>query len=64
MLDQQPWRKSKQSAANGGCVEMRRSADGVVEVRDSKDPTGPVLHFTEFEWAAFLDGAKKGEFDD
>jgi hypothetical protein len=31
---------------------------------DSKDPDGPVLMYTPSEWHAFLDGAKKGEFDD
>ncbi len=34
-----------------------------VALRDSKDPTGPVLIFTPGEWAAFLAGAKDGEFD-
>jgi hypothetical protein len=32
-------------------------------MRDSKDPNSPVLTFTHQEWAAFLDGAKRGEFD-
>ncbi|MCG5214675.1 DUF397 domain-containing protein [Streptosporangium sp. KLBMP 9127] len=31
-------------------------------MRDSKNPAGPVLRFTHGEWAAFLDGAKSGEF--
>jgi hypothetical protein len=62
-MTEQPWRKSKLSSAEGGCVEMRRTADDGVEVRDSKDPAGPVLSFTAFEWEAFLDGARKGEFD-
>jgi hypothetical protein len=38
--------------------------DGVIGVRDSKDPNGPILVFTVEEIAAFLDGAAKGEFDD
>jgi hypothetical protein len=33
-------------------------------MRDSKDPSGPVLTYTRIEWSAFLDGVKKGEFDD
>ncbi|MES9541388.1 DUF397 domain-containing protein [Actinomadura sp. NPDC000600] len=38
-----PWRKSTHSGSNGGdCVEMADAA-GVVAVRDSKDPDGPVL---------------------
>jgi hypothetical protein len=41
---------------------MRRSGDAI-EVRDSKDPDGAVLRYTSAEWAAWLDGAKKGEFD-
>jgi hypothetical protein len=56
------WIKSRMSSSQGQCVELRRSAGGV-EVRDSKDPEGPILGFTPREWAAWLDGAKKGEFD-
>lgn len=45
------------------CVEVA-IADGVVGLRDSKDgDRGPVLAFTEQEWASFLAGAKAGEFD-
>ncbi|QKG23441.1 DUF397 domain-containing protein [Actinomadura verrucosospora] len=37
------WRKSTHSGSNGGdCVELADAA-GVVAVRDSKDPDGPVL---------------------
>jgi hypothetical protein len=58
-----PWRKSTKSGGNGGqCVEVR-CHDGAIQVRDSKDPTGPVLGFTVAEWCAFIDGAKGGEFD-
>jgi hypothetical protein len=38
--------------------------NGMVAVRDSKDPDGPVLLYTRAEWRAFLHGAKAGEFDD
>lgn len=45
------------------CVEVAITAD-VIGVRDSKDDgRGPVLAFTPDEWAAFLNGAGKGEFD-
>jgi hypothetical protein len=58
-----PWRKSTKSGGNGGqCVEVRRDHDRV-EVRDSKDPAGPVLSFALAEWHAFLEGTTKGEFD-
>ncbi|GAB3054882.1 hypothetical protein GCM10027186_02400 [Micromonospora schwarzwaldensis] len=36
---------------------------GVVGVRDSKDPTGPVLTFTADAWRAFVrDGAGRDPF--
>jgi len=57
-----PWIKARRSGGNN-CVEMRRH-DGTIEVRDTKDNgTGPVLRFTRDELTAWLDGAKKGEFD-
>jgi hypothetical protein len=55
------WRKAVASGG-GGCVEVALVAGGVA-VRDSKDPDGPVLHYTDLEWRAFLHGAKNGEFD-
>lgn len=57
------WRKASASTGNGQCVELARTTDGVA-VRDSKDPDGAVLHFTHGEIAAWLSGAKGGEFDD
>lgn len=57
------WRKARSSVANGACVELV-AVSGMVAVRDSKDPDGPILRYTPAEWHAFLDGAKKGEFDD
>ena len=55
------WRKSSHSGSNG-CIEVAGSGDQVA-VRDSKDPSGPVLVFTPHEWRAFLDGVRDGEFD-
>lgn len=55
------WRISTRSGTEGNCVEVRK-ADGRVEVRDSKDRTGPVLSFTGDEWRAFMGGAKNDEF--
>jgi hypothetical protein len=63
MSNDTEWIKARASNSEGSCVEMRRRG-GVVEVRDSKDPDGGVLRYTPAEWAAWLDGAKKGEFDD
>lgn len=50
------------ASAGGDCVEVAPT-DGAIAVRDSKDPAGPVLLYTPTEWRAFLDGAKRGEFD-
>ena len=55
------WRKATKSNNNGACTEVR-AINGMIEVRDSKDPQGPTLRFTAEEWDAFLDGAKKDEF--
>ncbi|MEH1012422.1 DUF397 domain-containing protein [Micromonospora sp. CPCC 206060] len=49
------WRKSTRSGNNGGaCVEVADNLPGVVGVRDSKDPAGPVLVFAPAAWRAFL----------
>ncbi len=56
------WRKSTYSAESY-CVEAASTDDRIL-VRDSKDPSGPVLSFTPDEWFAFIEGVKVGEFDD
>jgi hypothetical protein len=37
-------------------------SEGQYFVRDSKVPDLPSLRFTAAEWAAFIDGVKRGEF--
>jgi len=56
------WRRST-LCADSGCVEVARK-DGLVAVRDSKDPGRGALSYTAAEWAAFIAGVKAGEFDD
>ena len=58
------WRKATASNPRGDCVELGRLASGAVAVRNSRDPHGPALVYTRAEIAAFLSGAKAGEFDD
>ncbi len=57
------WFKSSRSSANGQCVEVATNLPGVVAVRDTKSRDGGTLVFTDAEWAAFVAGAKDGEFD-
>jgi hypothetical protein len=47
----------------GSCVEVGRSPDGTVLVRDTKDSSRHALTFTNDEWDAFVAGVKAGEFD-
>lgn len=57
------WRKASASNNNGSCVEVMIT-DCDVLVRDTKDKgAGPIHKYTFAEWAAFLDGVRKGEFD-
>ena len=52
------WRKSARSGNQGNCVEVADNLPGIVGVRDSKDPTGPVLTFGPQAWKAFIDDVK------
>jgi hypothetical protein len=58
------WRKSTLCGQVGNCVEAAALTGGDVAMRSSRHPSGPALIFTRDEMAAFLAGAKSGEFDD
>ena len=57
------WRKSSRSnhGGEGDCVEIAGLRDEVA-LRDSKNPSGPVLAITRAEWRTFLGGIRAGEF--
>ncbi|WP_405084823.1 DUF397 domain-containing protein [Microbispora sp. NBC_01389] len=75
-LSRVTWRKSRRSGNGSNCVEIavgdaaeagtehKADARRLFLVRDSKNPDGPVLAFTQSEWDAFVGGVKDGEFDD
>ncbi|MEU8804860.1 DUF397 domain-containing protein [Spirillospora sp. NPDC048819] len=57
------WRKSSRSnGGEGGCVEVADNLPGVVAVRDSKDPDGPVLTFAAATWRGFVESVKDERF--
>jgi len=53
------WRTSTRSQAAGNCVEVRLH-NGTVQVRDTKDRTGPVLELTPAQWRDFVDEVVNG----
>ncbi|MEU5216069.1 DUF397 domain-containing protein [Streptomyces sp. NPDC020807] len=51
------WFKSSYSNGEGGnCVEVSPDFPGTVPVRDSKNPTGPVLVVPAAAWSVFVAG--------
>ncbi|MFC9977369.1 DUF397 domain-containing protein [Spirillospora sp. NPDC127200] len=55
------WRKSARSGEADACVEV---ADvGVVHLRDSKDPHGPMLSLSRGAWASLAASLKRGVHD-
>lgn len=53
------WRKSSYSnGGDGNCVEVADGFPGVVPVRDSKAPHGPVLLLSPTSWAGLIGFAR------
>jgi hypothetical protein len=63
-LDEVRWRRSRFSNPDGDGLEVAALPSGEVAVRNSRDPGAPVLIYTPAEMAAFISGARDGEFDD
>ncbi|MFE4374011.1 DUF397 domain-containing protein [Streptomyces sp. NPDC056835] len=60
------WSKSSYSDNGGQCVEVAANlADsrGIVPVRDSKNPSGPVLNVPAGAFASFVAGIKDKDGD-
>jgi Domain of unknown function (DUF397) len=57
------WRKSRHSNPSGNCVEIAELPDGAVAIRNSRFPGGPALICARPDFAAFLAGARDGDFD-
>ena len=58
------WFKSSYSSNGGNCVEVAvnlAASRGVVPVRDSKNPDGPVLDIPANAFSSFVAGVKAGE---
>lgn len=62
-LRQVRWQKSRYSNSQGSCVEMALLPGGDIAVRNSRDPNGQALIYTQAEIHALLQGAKNGDFD-
>lgn len=58
------WRTSSFSAPQGdNCVQVGVLDGSTCAVRNSKNPAGPAVVYTQAEWEAFVSGVKAGEFD-
>jgi hypothetical protein len=57
------WLKSSHSENGGACVEWApndASVSGMISVRDSKAPSGPILRFPVSAFSPFVAGVKDG----
>ena len=58
------WQKSSFSGnGNNNCVEMASLPTGEIAVRNSRDPNGPTLIYTQAEVDALIRGVRNGDFD-
>ncbi len=62
MSESLAWRKSSFSGGQGNCVEVAAGLPGVVAIRDSKNPDGPVLTVPGPDWTTFVESVKQGHF--
>ena len=60
-LSRAAWRKSSHSGQDGNCVEIATNLPGIVAMRDSKNPHGPVLRFTRTDWSVIILAMRAGK---
>ncbi|ELP65098.1 DUF397 domain-containing protein [Streptomyces turgidiscabies] len=63
--DSPQWFTSSYSSNGGQCIEVAANlvaSHRIAPVRDSKNPTGPVLSFPADTFSSFVAGIKAGEF--
>ncbi|MEU3654620.1 DUF397 domain-containing protein [Streptomyces sp. NPDC032161] len=65
MTESPYWFKSSYSNNGGQCIEVAANLvapRGVVPVRDSKTPNGPVLDIPATAFTSFVEAVKSGDF--
>ena len=62
-LEDAEW-QSAQGERHAARVEMALLPEGSIAMRNARHPGGPALIYTHAEMAAFIAGAKDGDFDD
>jgi hypothetical protein len=60
-LTRATWQRAPGDVSGAG-IEVA-FVDDLIGLRNSAQPTGPVLVFTKAEWEAFVEGAQNGEFN-
>lgn len=61
-LDEVTWLAAEGSNP-GNRFEIAYLPGGAVALRQTSDPEGTVLRYTDAEWSAYLNGAADGEFE-
>ncbi|KOG88866.1 DUF397 domain-containing protein [Streptomyces varsoviensis] len=54
------WRRSSHSTGTNNCVETAELGSGLLALRDSKAPTGPVLLLSPAAWGSFVEAVRAG----
>ncbi|MFK8846580.1 DUF397 domain-containing protein [Streptomyces sp. Ac-502] len=57
------FRKSSYSNQERECVEVAVGPPDEVAIRDSKNPTGPILHLSPIAWTNFRKAVTRGWFE-